>query len=130
MPASQLLCSRQPTRNSTRIPVDRSLRKHGHSEQVVIVRDNWNLKLPWLNQSPSIRDDCDAGRGEVTTRRISPGINIGTCSRYCAYSGCTFITSRSSNCIAIKMYAVVTRAKKKWVTVMVGVHQNARNQPT
>ena len=38
--------------------------------------------------------------------------------------------SRSSSWIAIRMYAVVITAKNRCVTVIVGVHQNAKNQPT
>src|SRR6185369_2334395 len=58
------------------------------------------------------------------------GTSIGTRSRYCAYSGCSAMRSRSSSWIAIRMYAVVASANTRCATVIVGVAQKAKNQPT
>src|SRR5687768_17478160 len=59
------------------------------------------------------------------------GISIGTRRRYAAYaSPCAATRSRSSSRIAIRMYAEVMAANRRWVTVIVGVAQNASSQPT
>src|SRR6185369_11473190 len=63
------------------------------------------------------------------SRRVL-GISIGTRRRYSAYSGWNVTRSRSSSWIAIRMYVVVARAKRRCVAVIVGVDQNAKNQPT
>ena len=59
------------------------------------------------------------------------GINIGTLSRYRAYSSpWAMIRSFSSHRIAINMYAVVMMANNRCAPVIVGVNQNAIIHPT
>src|SRR5262249_12577036 len=71
-----------------------------------------------------------AGDRAALSDRRSEGTSIGTCSRYVAYSGCSLTGSPSPSWRATRMYAAVTTAKSRAVTVIGGVLQNAKNQRT